>query len=182
MGDPKINDLFFKSCGSALWPTQTAFQWLTRTLPEGVKRPGREGDHSPPTSVEIENKWSYKSTPPPSIMACIGMGDPNRKNPKFWSIFLTLEYPVGWKEKHITGLARQNSNVRARHNSLYPSCNVLDTIFAYFYEHNALLSTEAFDAVFLSPAPRVAVFRRHEWRSSCRGSPRSSIATRIQSS
>jgi hypothetical protein len=30
----------------------------------GVKRPGREADHSPPTSVEVKNAWSYISTLP----------------------------------------------------------------------------------------------------------------------
>jgi len=30
----------------------------------GVKRPGREADHSPPSSTEVKNAWSYTSTPP----------------------------------------------------------------------------------------------------------------------
>jgi hypothetical protein len=30
----------------------------------GIKRPGREADHSLPSSVEIKNAWSYTSTPP----------------------------------------------------------------------------------------------------------------------
>jgi len=29
----------------------------------GVKRPGREADHSPPSTSEIKNTWSYTSTP-----------------------------------------------------------------------------------------------------------------------
>jgi hypothetical protein len=29
----------------------------------GVKRPGREPDHSPPSSAEVRNVWSYTSTP-----------------------------------------------------------------------------------------------------------------------
>jgi hypothetical protein len=28
----------------------------------GVKRPGREADHSPPSSAEVKNAWSYTST------------------------------------------------------------------------------------------------------------------------
>jgi len=27
-------------------------------------RPGREADHSPPSSAEDENAWNYTSTPP----------------------------------------------------------------------------------------------------------------------
>jgi hypothetical protein len=30
----------------------------------GVKRPGRGGDHPPPSSAEVTNEWSYTSTPP----------------------------------------------------------------------------------------------------------------------
>jgi hypothetical protein len=30
----------------------------------GIKRPGREADHSPPSSAEVKNAWSYTSTPP----------------------------------------------------------------------------------------------------------------------
>jgi hypothetical protein len=35
----------------------------TGEFPPGIKRPGREADHSPPSSVEVENAWSYTSTP-----------------------------------------------------------------------------------------------------------------------
>jgi hypothetical protein len=36
----------------------------TGSLSSWVKRPGREADHSPPSSVEVKNAWSYTSTPP----------------------------------------------------------------------------------------------------------------------
>jgi hypothetical protein len=36
----------------------------TRGSFPGVKRPGREADHSPPCSAEVKNAWSYTSTPP----------------------------------------------------------------------------------------------------------------------
>jgi hypothetical protein len=32
-------------------------------LSPGVKRMGREADHSPPSSAEIKKEWSYISTP-----------------------------------------------------------------------------------------------------------------------
>jgi hypothetical protein len=35
----------------------------------GVKRPGSEARHSPPTSDDDENKWIYTSTPPYVFMA-----------------------------------------------------------------------------------------------------------------
>jgi len=34
-------------------------QWLQGFFPLGVKRPGREADHSPPSVAEIKNAWSY---------------------------------------------------------------------------------------------------------------------------
>jgi hypothetical protein len=34
-----------------------------------VKRPGREADHSSPTSAEITKTWVYTSTPPYAFMA-----------------------------------------------------------------------------------------------------------------
>jgi hypothetical protein len=34
-------------------------QWTS-----GVKRPGREADHSPPTNAEVKSTWIHTSTPP----------------------------------------------------------------------------------------------------------------------
>jgi hypothetical protein len=35
----------------------------------GVKRPGSDAHHSPPTSAEVRNMWFYTSTPPYAFMA-----------------------------------------------------------------------------------------------------------------
>jgi hypothetical protein len=35
----------------------------------GVKRPGREADHSPPPTADVKNAWSYTSTPKHVCMA-----------------------------------------------------------------------------------------------------------------
>jgi hypothetical protein len=37
--------------------------WVPETLSPGIKRPGSEADHSPPTTVEVMNTWIYTSTP-----------------------------------------------------------------------------------------------------------------------
>jgi hypothetical protein len=47
-----------------LGSTQPPIQWVTGTLSQGVKQPGREADHSPLTSAKVKNIWSYRSTPP----------------------------------------------------------------------------------------------------------------------
>jgi hypothetical protein len=36
---------------------------------QGVKRPGREADYSPPTDAEVKKTWVYISTPPYVFMA-----------------------------------------------------------------------------------------------------------------
>jgi len=36
----------------------------TRGSSLGVKRSWREGGHSPPSSAEVKNAWSYTSSPP----------------------------------------------------------------------------------------------------------------------
>jgi hypothetical protein len=35
-------------------PTQPPIQWVTRAISPGVKRPGREADHSPASSAEVK--------------------------------------------------------------------------------------------------------------------------------
>jgi len=47
----------------ALEPTQPPIQWISEALTAGVKRPVHEADHSPPSIAEVNNAWSYTSTP-----------------------------------------------------------------------------------------------------------------------
>jgi hypothetical protein len=56
--------LFTTASGTALGHTKPPIQWVPGALSLGVKRPGREADHSPPSSAKVKNAWSYTSTPP----------------------------------------------------------------------------------------------------------------------
>jgi len=47
-----------------LGPTQPPIHWVQGTLMLGLKQRGWEADHSPPSSADIKNAWSYTSTPP----------------------------------------------------------------------------------------------------------------------
>jgi hypothetical protein len=47
----------------ALDCTQPSMQWVPGSFPVG-KRPGREAEHSPPSSAEVRKAWSYTSTHP----------------------------------------------------------------------------------------------------------------------
>jgi hypothetical protein len=53
-----IRDFFFTACRPALGPTQPPIQWVP-----GVKRPGREADHSPPSSAEVKNGGAMPPLP-----------------------------------------------------------------------------------------------------------------------
>jgi hypothetical protein len=45
------------------WPAQFPIQWVQGALSPGVKRPGREADHSPPLVLRSRMRC-YISTPP----------------------------------------------------------------------------------------------------------------------
>jgi len=48
----------------SLWgPPSLPFSGYRSPSP-GLKRPGRDVHHSPPSSAEVKNVWSYASTPP----------------------------------------------------------------------------------------------------------------------
>jgi len=56
--------LFTTTSRPALGPTQALIQWVPMALSLGVKRPGREVDHSPPANAEVKDAWLYTSTYP----------------------------------------------------------------------------------------------------------------------
>jgi hypothetical protein len=63
-GGSKICSLFSATASRpALVPTHTSIQGVPGAFIPGVKRLGREGDHSPQSSAEVKNMWSYTSTP-----------------------------------------------------------------------------------------------------------------------
>jgi hypothetical protein len=61
--------LFTTVSRTALGLTQSPIQWAAGALSLGVKRTGREADHSPQSSAEGKNAWSYTSTPQYVYMA-----------------------------------------------------------------------------------------------------------------
>jgi hypothetical protein len=61
--------LFTTVSRPALGSIQPPIQWIPGALSLGLKRPGREADHSLPSSAEVKNSWSYASTPQYAFMA-----------------------------------------------------------------------------------------------------------------
>jgi hypothetical protein len=55
------------ACPDRLWGPPSLLSNAYRRL--GVKRPGREADHSSPSSVDVKNAWRYASTPQYAFMA-----------------------------------------------------------------------------------------------------------------
>jgi hypothetical protein len=60
--------LFTTASRPALGPTQPHIQWVPGALSLGVKRPGREANHSPPSSAEVKEwleLYLYSPNTPP---------------------------------------------------------------------------------------------------------------------
>jgi hypothetical protein len=62
------NFLFSTSSRPVLGSTQPPIQWVSGAF-TGVKRQGREADHSPPNSAKVKKMRIYTSTPPYAFMA-----------------------------------------------------------------------------------------------------------------
>jgi hypothetical protein len=62
---PGSVNIFHVSISSrpALGLAQPPIQWVPEHVSPGIKRQKREGDHSPPTSAEVEKIWISTSTP-----------------------------------------------------------------------------------------------------------------------
>jgi hypothetical protein len=65
-----VGSIIFSTLSTpALGPTQPHIQRVARALSIGLKRQGREADHSPPASADAKKMWSYTSTPAYYLMA-----------------------------------------------------------------------------------------------------------------
>jgi hypothetical protein len=51
--------------------TQPPNQWIPWAFSLRVKRPGREADHSPPSSARVKIGWSYTSHPPMRLLGAV---------------------------------------------------------------------------------------------------------------
>jgi hypothetical protein len=59
--------LFTKTCRLALRVHLASYWTGSGVFFPAVKRPGNVFDHSPPSSAEVKNEWSYTSTSPPCL-------------------------------------------------------------------------------------------------------------------
>jgi hypothetical protein len=92
------NFLFSTSSRPGLGSTQPPIQWVLGALSPGVKRPGREADHSHPASAEDKKMWSIHPLPHVFMALCL---DKHRDN------FGALSLDPGYNER------KWNSNFNA---------------------------------------------------------------------
>jgi len=64
--------LFSKTIKPSLEPIMPLIQWIPAVLSPAIKKHFIKVGHSPSSSVESENKWSYKSSPQYVFMAWAG--------------------------------------------------------------------------------------------------------------
>ena len=76
--------LFCRTSKSAVGTTQPPIQWVPGFF-SGVKRPGRQVNHSPPSSDDVKSKWSCTST----ILICLNGVDGENFTFAFLSRFAT---------------------------------------------------------------------------------------------
>jgi hypothetical protein len=80
--------LFATASRTALGPTQPPIQWALGALSLGVKRPGCEADHSPPSSAEVI-EWVELYLHSPNTPSWRGAQLKQRDNFTFYILFLT---------------------------------------------------------------------------------------------
>jgi len=107
-----------------------------------------------------------------SVMACtdialfIFTGDPNGMNPKFRSTFLTLS--TLWVQKINTLQVWQGEIVMSEYDTTQKHTSAVQcfgyNVLILGWTKRVVLE-RSLRHCFLSPAPRVAVCRRHKWRS-----------------
>jgi hypothetical protein len=86
-----------------LWDSTASYPVRTRGSFYGVKRPGREVDHSPPSSSAVKNAWSYASTPPIRLHGVVLSSSTGTTLP--------FPYPCSAKQLHlihVTNIVRTN--------------------------------------------------------------------------
>jgi len=77
-------------------------RWYLGTLSPRVQRPGREADHSPPSSSKIKKAWRYTSTLQEVLMAwCLVKHRDNFTLIRtYWSVWAMIRVLSGTEERY----------------------------------------------------------------------------------
>jgi hypothetical protein len=104
--------LFTIASRTTLGPTQPPSQWVPGALSLGVKRPGRQADHSPPS-----NDWSYNSTLPILLHGVIAQGQRPTLHLDFPKILFQWGFPTRVLDAEVK---RKNPSPRRESNPKTP--------------------------------------------------------------
>jgi len=77
--------IFSQTPRTLLQPLQPSIQWILRALVLLIKRPWPEFNRSPPTNVEVKDRWSCNWVPPIFVIAWAGNS----------YIFTFIKYDIG---------------------------------------------------------------------------------------
>jgi hypothetical protein len=92
--------VFTTASRQALGPSQPPIQWVPLAVSLGVKRPGREADHLPPSSGEVKNAWNYTYTPPIRLHGIVL--SEKSTGTSLPVTFLRAYGSILWHDKHVT--------------------------------------------------------------------------------
>jgi hypothetical protein len=96
------NFLFTTVSRTALGPTQPPIPWVPGALTLGINLPGREANHSPPSSAEVKNSCSYISTPPTRLHGVVLSEEQGRL---YLLPFMDSNYKCGTDKKFMRNLS-----------------------------------------------------------------------------
>jgi len=96
---------------SALGPTSLLFNGYRASSP-GIRRPGHDVNHSPPSSTEAKNEWSYASTPP------VRLRDVDSKHFTFFTSSFCRYKITTWRLHTKCFTVRSGSNMRRTTDTL----------------------------------------------------------------
>jgi hypothetical protein len=85
---------------------------ISTLISNTLDRPGREADHSPPSSAEVKNSWSYISAPPVRLHSVVLSLKKKHKNNFTFTFTLTVRdqvsYPHKWSLQFWKKISRIN--------------------------------------------------------------------------
>jgi hypothetical protein len=104
-------------------PTQHPIQWVLGSLSLGVRRPGREADHSPPSSAEIKECVELAIRPVPQYAFVVRCSVWNKHRDNFTFTFMQNTPVVIWWDTRISEDLRNVGILSHQYTASQPAQN-----------------------------------------------------------
>jgi hypothetical protein len=111
--------LFTTASRTALVPTQPPIQRKLGVLSVGVKRPGHEADHSPPSSVEVK-EWVELNFTSPIRLPCVMLSSLNKAHGQLYLYFTLLYFTLLYFRRRRIRRRRRRRRRRSRRRRREP--------------------------------------------------------------